>query len=71
MTGSLNGRLSRLERHVPGGCPVCRHWGPVAWAIGREDAHPTRPETCPSCGRHVPIEELRRVVLARVSFEDV
>ena len=68
---STAGRLVRLEERMPKGCATCRHWGPVAWAVGRDDAPPPRSETCPGCERRVPIEELRRIVLVGVTAADV
>jgi len=54
-------RLRRLEALVPVGCSVCRTWGGVVYEIG--DRGPERPKRCPSCGRHVEIRLLRRIIL--------
>ena len=74
MMGNANGRLGRLERHVPGGCDDCHRWGPSAHEIVRNGipVRATRPETCATCGRRVPIITLRRIVITRVeSAEDL
>jgi len=70
--GGLNGRLGRLERHDPGGCDGCRRWGPPALEVVRNGVpiRSTRPETCPTCGRHVPITDLRSIVIERVDRAD-
>jgi len=64
-------QTDRLERLAlvyrrPEDCASCRAWGPVAFAFDDAEA---RPETCPACGRRVPIRLLRRYV--GVGAEDV
>ena len=54
-------RLRRLEALAPVGYDRCRTWGGVVSEIG--DQGPERPERCPSCGRHVEIRLLRRIIL--------
>jgi hypothetical protein len=63
---SIETRLSRLEEQVPPGCDHCRDWRPGAFSVHFEDEkgqarrpvqHP-RPETCPACGRIVPLGQV-------------
>lgn len=59
---TIGRRLSDLETRYPRpvGCPVCRDWSPRAYL--RDDEAP-RPETCPRCGRSVPIRLTRRYLI--------
>ena len=66
------GRLIRLEDRQPKGCATCRAWGPATITVIREDAggHRSetaleRPDSCPLCGRTVPIRLRRTIVLQR------
>lgn len=60
---AIDRRLGRLEaayRRPPDGCPACRGWS--ARVFLRDDEAP-RPETCPACGRTVPIRLVRRYLV--------
>jgi hypothetical protein len=51
-------RLDRLaDRLVPIGCDTCRMWGPVVY--GDDQGRVSRPPSCPTCGREVPIRLTR------------
>lgn len=51
-------RIVRLEALAkPRGCDVCHLWGPCVYQFGDDGTH--RPETCPNCGREVPIRLIR------------
>jgi hypothetical protein len=54
---SLPKRLSRLDLALAStGCVACAGWSEIA--LGEDDGRPTRPVTCPDCGRAVPIRTL-------------
>jgi hypothetical protein len=64
----LDRRLLRLERLiVPVGCGHCKGWTPIAICDDRD--YCLREETCPECGRTVPIEE--RLIFVGVSLEAI
>jgi len=65
-------RLIRLEEYRGLGCATCRAWAPATITVIREDAGghrsetaPERPDSCPSCGRTVPIHLKRHLVIVR------
>lgn len=64
---NTTGRLDRLEERIPKGCRACRTWGPSVYQMG--DAEPERGEYCPVCGRHVPIELVRQIVIVTDPLE--
>ncbi len=45
---------------MPVGCGTCRLWGGVVWEDGVGTLE--RPERCPSCGRHVEVRLIRRII---------
>jgi hypothetical protein len=58
VSGSLVARIARLEDRLrPGGCRICRRWGPTrvvsldAATGGEVAAFP--PDRCPARGRHM------------------
>jgi hypothetical protein len=58
-------RVRALECPQPVGCDTCRFW---TWAIivtedeaGNETGR-SRPDVCPACGRHVPVERVLQIV---------
>jgi hypothetical protein len=59
-TRSVVTRLLRIEDALPEGCDHCRPWYEVT--LGNEDGSTMRPESCPSCGRVVPIRMVHVVV---------
>ena len=71
-------RLEFLEEHLPSGCAICETWGAVGHSVVVDDEDEInqlvdrRPETCPSCGRHVPVELNRTIVLVcGISASDI
>ena len=65
-------RLIRLEEYRGLGCATCRAWAPATITVTRLDAsgreegtEPSRPERCPDCGRQVPIQLERHLVIVR------
>jgi hypothetical protein len=53
-------RLVRLEQIAePRGCE-CRYWGPCVFLMPGEQP---RPEWCPTCGRHAPIQLERHYLI--------
>ena len=60
-------RLVRLTKLYPAPrCGTCAWWRADHDAVCDDRGRCTRPETCPACGRTVPIR--RRVVLAGVDL---
>lgn len=63
----ITSRLVRLEdRMRPAPCPACRGWGESAHEVTTASGEvrvPARPDTCPRCGRLVPIRLHRRYVI--------
>ncbi len=50
-----DGRLKKLiQVWPPSTCPTCRGWSSALTVVIGSDG-PMRPETCPACGRTVPI----------------
>lgn len=52
---ALRQRLTKAEAVLrpPPGCPLCRRWN--GSVVGDESGKRSRPETCPACGRVVPV----------------
>ncbi len=52
MAWDVRGRLDRLERQNPAGCPTCRSW-PTALDTAEDGRLPSaaHPAQCPACGR--------------------
>jgi hypothetical protein len=64
MTRALRRRIdgieSRFDDMVTNACATCRFW---CGTVLRDDAgNMSRPETCPDCGRDVPIFRLLHIV---------
>jgi hypothetical protein len=64
MTRTLRRRLTALQANadlrMAEGCDTCRTWPGI---VIRDDAgNMSRPETCPDCGREVPIFRLLHIV---------
>lgn len=62
---TLGRRVHVLERRQPVCCDTCRFWN---WAIivtedeaGNETGR-SRPDECPACGRHVPVERVLQIM---------
>ncbi len=67
---NIDRRLERLTAVLrPVGCPACRWWLITETVICDESERCLRPETCRSCGRHVPIVD--RFVVAGVDLDEL
>ena len=64
MMKSMQRRLGKLQEqaHVKAtaGCDTCRHWAGIV--LMDDDGNLSRPETCPDCGRDVPIFRILHIV---------
>ena len=57
---TLRRRVTRLQGQRREGCTTCRSWSGVVYEDG--DGVRTRPDSCPHCGRHVPVHLVRRIL---------
>jgi hypothetical protein len=59
---SIETRIIMLENLLPLGCETCAAWGAETLrVVFGEDDEDTDPDTCPDCGRDIPVG--RRIVI--------